>query len=141
MLPVILFVLAVIGLAAWTLILRGRKELLDKREVALDAREEVIDNHQKALDADRKTLIERYREIAPWVNGEAYLFAVRYTVTDSDILKYNSDQAIRNIAKNRMGIVIANDLVKKFPNPKELFEDGRRVFEYRILMMEEKCNS
>ena len=132
-------VLAAVALAVWTLILKARKENLDKLAVSLETTMEVLDNRQKALDADQKTLIDRYREVAPWVNGEARLFTVTYTVTESDLVKYNSDQAIRNIAKNRMGITLANDLVREFPNPTErLGDDGRKVFEYRLKIVEDK---
>ena len=133
------FVLAAVALAVWTLILKARKEDLDKLAVSLDATMEVLDKRQKSIDADQKSLIERYKEIAPWVNGEARLFTVTYTVTESDLVKYNSDQAIRNIAKNRMGITLANDLVREFPNPVEkLGDDGRKVFEYRLKIIEDK---
>lgn len=130
-------VLAVAALAAWTLILKARKEVIDKLAVSLEAKAEVLDKRQKAIDADQQTLIERYREIAPWVNAEARLFTVTYTVTESDLVKYNSDQAIRNIAKNRMGIVLANDIVKEFPDPAERLGDGgRKVFEYKLKVIE-----
>jgi len=136
---IIALVLVAVGLAVWTLILKARKENLDKLAVSLEATMEVLDNRQKSIDADQKSLIERYREVAPWVNGEAKVFAVRYLVTESDLVKYTSDQAIRNIAKNRMGIVLANDLVREFPNPAErLDEDGRKFFEYRLKVMEDK---
>ena len=136
---IIALVLVAVGLAVWTLILKARKENLDKLAVSLEATMEVLDNRQKSIDADQKSLIERYREVAPWVNGKAKVFAVRYLVTESDLVKYTSDQAIRNIAKNRMGIVLANDLVREFPNPAErLDEDGRKFFEYRLKVMEDK---
>jgi len=136
---IIALVLVAVGLAVWTLILKARKENLDKLAVSIEATMEVLDNRQKSIDADQKSLIERYREVAPWVNGKAKVFAVRYLVTESDLVKYTSDQAIRNIAKNRMGIVLANDLVREFPNPAErLDEDGRKFFEYRLKVMEDK---
>ena len=136
---IIVLVLVAVGLAVWTLILKARKENLDKLAVSIEAKMAVLDNRQKAIDADQESLIQRYREIAPWVNGEARLFTLSYTVTESDLVKYNSDQAIRNIAKNRMGIVLANDLVREFPNPAErIDEDGRKVFEYRLKVIEDR---
>ena len=133
-----LLVLAAVVLAVWSLILKAQRDNLDKREVSLNEMKERIDHERNILTSEQNALKERYAEIAPWVNGKALKLNASYVVTESDEMKYNTDLAIRNVARNRIAHNIAFDIIKQIPEPECHEVDGRKVYSYRLKVMEEK---
>ena len=132
-------ILGAIAVVFFALILKARKELLDKREVALAERLESFSKASDALIADQKTFENRVKLFKPLLDGTATELYASYTVTDSDTNKYNSDTAIKNVARNRIAHNIAFDLIRQFPEPQtERVEGGRLKYFYKFKVVEGK---
>ena len=127
---------AAAALALWTIILKGKEDLLAKREVALDERDERLSNWENLLAGEQKTFDNRVKAIAPLFNGSALEVSASYTVTESDEMKYNTDKAIFANAKNRLAMTIAHNIVKKFEPKESTNESGRRKFTYNLYITE-----
>ena len=133
-----LIVLAAVALAIWTLILKGKQDYLNRFSVRLQEKDAKLTEHLNLLTAERKTLEENYREIAPWLNGTAVKMESSYVVTEADEMKYNTDHAIMSAARKRLASTIAGDIIKQFPEPAVDTKEGRKIFSYRLKVMEDK---
>ena len=133
-----LLVIAVAVLAGWALILKGKEDMLAKRETAFEYEKEKFKTEYDIYVANRKTLETLVADYAPWVNGTATELNAAYVVTDSDLMKYNSESAIKNVARNRIAHNIACDIIKKFPEPIVYVENGKTKYYYKFKLMEDK---
>lgn len=133
-----LLVIAVVVLAVWALILKGKEDMLTKKEAEFEYEKEKFKFDTDLLMAERKTLESSIAEFAPFVNGTAVELNAAYVVKDSDLMKYNSESAIRNVARNRIAHNIACDIIKKFPEPIVYVENGKTKYYYKFKLMEDK---
>ena len=125
-----LIVLAAIVLAIWTLIIKGKSDMLDKREAKLKEESLKLQSMRDALTADEKTFDSLVYDCKNLMESSKEVTAA-YVVTESDTMKYNSDTAIRNVARNRIAYTIASKLVKEFPEPKR---DGDKfIYHFKVL--------
>lgn len=111
---VALLVYATIENFKWSSRLTERELNLDKQEVSLEERE-------KRNKEDFITLAET----------EAEMIEVHstYVVTDADTMRYNSDKAIYNVARNRIAHNIAYDIIQTF-EPK--FDGEVMTYRFKI---------
>lgn len=95
-----------------------RELALDKQEVSLDERE-----------------LKNKEDIISLAESEAEMVEIRstYVVTESDTMRYNSEKAIYNVARNRIAHNIAYDIIHKF-SPSW---DGNKM-EYRFKIKEQE---
>ena len=135
------YLIIAVALTVWSLILKGRErylttrdKLVSQREANCERRAEILATAEDAFDEK----VRRIKDYTPPLRKRVKYLAARYIVTDSDLLKYNSDTAIRNVARNRIAHVIANDLVRKFPDPIESGEGAKKTYEYRFKVAEDK---
>lgn len=131
---------AAAALFIWWLILKGKQDFIKSRERIVSIRECNCDRRAEILETAENEFDKRYGNIRPAQeeSAEVQFLAAKYVVTDSDLLKYNSDTAIRNVARNRIAHVIANDLVRKFPDPIESIEGTKKTYEYRFKVAEDR---
>ena len=121
-----------IALSIWWANLEKRSKRLENIRWALDRKEERFKNEYAAFDADRKTLGEQIKEILPFLNCERAELSASYAVSESDAMKFNTLYAIKKNARKKLTFNLANDIIKKFPEPK--YKDG--VYSYKFKIME-----
>lgn len=108
------------------------------RSESLDEREEELDKYSVHLD-------ERANELAKWereLNGpllvvrpktmEDQCISASYCISDSDLMKYSTDRAVRANAKNRIAMAIAHDIVKNLEPNEEIAENGNAKLTYKL---------
>lgn len=59
-----------------------------------------------------------------------------YVVTDSDLMRYDTDQAIYSVARSRIAHNIAYDIVKEFKPQKTKNSMGKTVYTYKFIVMQ-----
>ena len=128
-----LLVLAAIALAIWALILKGKSNLLDKREIYLNETRDKLECIRNELTADEKTLDSMLRECRSLMNSSVELTA-SYAVSESDEMKFNTLSAIKKNARKKLTFNLANDIIKKFPEPK--YKDGVYGYKFKIMEVE-----
>lgn len=126
-------ILSTIAIAVWALLLLGKEKELKTRSQLLDQYDASLSDARDRVEADQKTLDARYREIADMI-GEKNAFTVEdsYTVTDSDLMKYCTDKAIRSHAQNKIALAIAHDIMRKVPPEEYVNEEGKTVLTYKF---------
>ena len=106
---------------------------------ALDERQDELDKYSVHLD-------ERANKLAKWeheLNGPSYVlkpkaseedqcFSASYCVSDSDLMKYTTDKAVRANAKNRIAMAIAHDIIKRIEPYEETTENGNTKLTYSL---------
>lgn len=121
----------------WGLILKGRHGHLETREKLVCQRECNCERRAELLDAAENDLDHRCGLVERWIDDSVEMSA-SYLVTDSDELKYSSEQAIRNVARNRIAHNIAFDIIHRFEPNEEKNEFGRTKFSYHLKVLEDK---
>lgn len=94
----IIFVLGVLLLLCWVII----------KMVALDDRQEELDKYQVHLN-EREARLE-CRELELRIATDEY--SATYTVTESDLMKYDGDERIQRVAMKAIANTIAGDILK-----------------------------
>ena len=107
---------AVGGLLCYASDLDERELELDKQSVSLDEREQALKDH--FLDLAR-------------AEDDAKM-TVKYCVSESDKIKFSTDGLIERAAKKHMALLIANDILKKYPPTMSVTEDGNTVYTLQI---------
>ena len=133
---IIFALLATVAIIVSTIRLRRWADRLSKKEVAQEEYQKTLDHLRNCIDADQKALTERYQEIAPWLRGDAVTLPVSYTVTEADLIRYDSDAKIANVARNRLAHLLANDIIRNFPQPAVDEVDGKTRYSYRFTVKE-----
>lgn len=107
------------------------KKKIKELEAKLDAYKELTDKYQRALE-ERET---RIRQFHNWSSGIIPIH-VTYTITDSDINRYNVSQ-IPKVAKERLASAVASAL-KKSMDPTPLYDDSGEIlcYEYDLEVRE-----
>jgi hypothetical protein len=96
---------------------RRHRAELSKYEVHLEEREKRVEEGLLALkNAEMSTV----------------LYQAQYVVTDSDAMKYCTDDRIKRNAKKQLAYTIASDIVKNIEPEETQTAEGRRMFRYRI---------
>lgn len=131
------YVLIAVVLAIWSLILRGRNDHINARERIVGQRECNCERRAELLDAADNELEMRYGNATAWIADSVEMNA-SYVVTESDELKYTSEQAIRNVARNRIAHNIAFDIIHRFEPKEEKTEFGKTKFSYCLRVLEDK---
>lgn len=94
----IIFVLGVLLLLCWVIL----------KMVALDDRQEELDKYQVHLN-EREERLE-CRELELRIATDEY--SATYTVTESDLMKYDGDERIQRVAMKAIANTIAGDILK-----------------------------
>ena len=111
--------------------IKDREMKVGQRECLCDRRAEILATAEDAFEQRRDRYVLKS-------GADMRRPSARYVVTDSDIMKYNSDNAIRNVARKTLAGVIAGDIIKAFPEPISGAENGRQTYEYRFKVVEDK---
>lgn len=130
-----LYVLAAAVLVYLFLDLKKKKDNLSKRETILENKQAELLQQQNLLTAEQLTHesnVRAFKEIAV----DAYTeLSASYAVSDSDAMKYKTDKAIANVAKNRIAHIISNDIIRRFEPMKEI-RDGHEIYTYKLKVKE-----
>lgn len=134
---VALLVLAAIVLAVWALILKGKEDMLQKKEASLEDRNGRLSRENDMLIADREALRKKNWDMSQLFNSANEIFA-SYTVTDSDEMKYDtSSRAFIATVKNRIALTIVHDILRKYePIIDEV--NGKTRYSYKFKVVEDK---
>ena len=124
------------GLIVWWLILKGKQDFIKSRERIVSIRECNCDRRAELLDAAENDLEMRYGNATKWI-AESVEFNASYVVTDSDEIKYPSEQAVRKEATKRIARNLVYDIINRFEPKEEKTEFGRTKFTYRFKVVEE----
>lgn len=130
-----LFVLAAVVLAVWALILKGKEDMLSKKEVAMEERCDKLLNQINLVNGDNDELASKLAVLSHKLDNAVEITA-SYTVTESDELKYSTEEAVKRAAIKSMRFAIANDISNKFDPALEQAADGRRRYVYRFKVVE-----
>lgn len=111
-------VAAIVAIEVWLYArMRRYKAKLSKYEVYLDERARRVTEELLALKkAEMSTT----------------LYQASYVVTDSDAMKYCTDDRIKRNAKKQLAYTIASDIVKNIEPEETQTAEGRTMFIYRI---------
>ena len=96
---------------------------LDDKKLELDKQAESLDDREQALK-------ENFLAAAKAEEGER--MRAQYCVSESDKLKYTNEPAVDRAAKKHLAMLIANDILKKYPPTESVAEDGKRIFTINI---------
>lgn len=121
---IIIIALALFEAVAW-LALLGKEGELEERELALDKQEASLQIREERNKEDFISLAQTEAEMTE-VHST-------YVVTEADEMKYNTDRAIYNVARNRIAHNIAYDIIHRF----DPIWDGKKM-EYRFKVKEEE---
>ena len=94
---------------------------LSEKELDLEKQEVSLDEREARNKEDFITLAETEAEMVE--------IHSTYVVTDADTMRYNSDKAIYNVARNRIAHNIAYDIIHKF-NPE--FDGEVMTYKFKI---------
>jgi len=123
-------------LVVWSIILRDRQAFIKSREKAVGMREVACDRRCEIIDTAENDLEMRFHKITKWTT-EAIRVTACYVVTDSDELKFQSEQDIRDAARKQLARNIAFEILKKFNPKEEKNEFGRTRITYRFKVLED----
>lgn len=132
-----LYALGALILVIWWLVLRGREDNVRAREKIVGQRECACDRRCEIINEAEDDLESRYNKVLRWMN-DAVEMTSSYVVTDSDEFKYNTELAIRNVARKRIAYNIASDIINRFDPTEEKNEFGRTKFSYHFKVVEDK---
>ena len=135
---IIFVLLATVAIIVSTIRFRRWADRLSKKEVAQEEHQKTLDHLRNCIDADQKALTERYQEIAPWLRGDAVTLPVSYTVTEEDELRYKGKTA--SVVRNRLAHLLANDIIRNFPQPAVDEVNGRTRYSYHFIVREGENN-
>ena len=95
--------------------------------------------HRLALEGEdaENALDSKFSLASKWIENAVEITAC-YVVTESDELKYTTEQSIRNVARNRIAHNVAFDLIHKFDPVEEKTELGSTKYTYRFKVLEDK---
>ena len=132
-----IYVFVGIFLFFWGVTLKGRQSHLNALEKLVGQRECNCERRAELLDAAENDLDHRCGLVERWIDDSVEMYA-SYLVTDSDELKYSSEQAVRNVARNRIAHNIAFDIIHRFEPREEKTEFGKTKFSYHFKIVEDK---
>jgi len=105
-----------------------------QREFDLDDREEQLKQELDNVSSLQATLAEGIeRQLAL---EESQTYTASYTVTESEELKYSTEEAVRRAAIKSMRFAIANDISNKFEPSVERVQGGRIKYVYKFKVVE-----
>lgn len=119
---ILIAIIAVFEITWWCMLF-GKESLLNERELALDKQEVSLDEREKQNKEDFITLVEAKTEMIEIHSS--------YVVSESDMMKHNTEKAIYNEARKRVAYNIALDIMHEF-NPTW---DGKKM-EYKFKIKE-----
>ena len=129
-----MFTLIVIALAAIA-VLGNVWNAVKKDE--LDEQKEFLDKLEVSLNEWANKLAMWEEQLSEKNAGYKVIDAV-YTVTESDLMKYSSDRAIKKNACDRLSRTIAEDILRNFP-PHEWYDEERGVRRFgSVLIVKER---
>ena len=134
---IVVYLLIAVIFVIWWLILKGREDYIKKRENIVGQRECNCDRRAELLDAAENDLEMRYGNATKWI-ADSVEFNASYVVTDSDEIKYSSEQAVRKEATKRIARNLVYDIIKRFEPKEEKNEFGRTKFSYHFKVVEDK---
>lgn len=117
--------------AAWEF---NRSEELDEREEELDKMSVHLDGRANRIAAEEQTLNSEWQllRMAKDAIDNADVFTSTYTVTDSDLIKFDDDKHILAYAKDKIAKAIAHDILKRYELCESKNEEGRKVLSMRF---------
>lgn len=130
-----LFVLAAIVLAVWALILKGKEDILARKEVALDHKCDKLTQENDLLVEANENLEASVVELTHKLDNAVEITA-SYTVTESDELKYSTEEAVQRATIKSMRFAIANDISSKFEPSVERVQGGRLKYVYKFKVVQ-----
>jgi len=95
-------------------------------------KELIIDHHEVSLEERERALKEAFVEFSHKEAEEWEEVKNSYTVTDADLMKYTSENAIKNNAVNKLSMTLAHDIIRRFPVEEKTNELGKTVYEVAI---------
>jgi len=135
MTPLIVFLAVLIAANVYFLIHNLRyNNKVTQREFDLDDREEQLKQELDNVSSLQATLAEGIeRQLAL---EESQTYTASYTVTESEELKYSTEEAVRRAAIKSMRFAIANDISNKFEPSVERVQGGRIKYVYKFKVVE-----
>jgi hypothetical protein len=130
-----LYAVAAVVLYCFYRRLRRRQDILSKSEAILENKNADLVKQLDILEAERRTHEENVRSFREVAIDSYNEMSASYAVSDSDVMKYKTDKAIANIAKNRIAHIIANDIIRKFEPTRET-RDGHDIYTYNLKVKE-----
>lgn len=130
-----LLVLAAVVLVVWALILKGKEDILARKEVAMEERCDKLLNQINLVNGDNDELVSKLTELTHKLDNAVEITA-SYTVTESDELKYSSEEFVRKAAVKSMRFAIANDISSKFEPSVERVQGGRLKYVYKFKVVQ-----
>ena len=81
----------------------------------------------------RKRTVELHREIERR-DVSVDIIHAEYCTSESDYTKFSSDEAMLNVIKSRLAMILANDIIKKVGEPELSVSEttGNNLYSYRI---------
>ena len=108
--------IVVIIAIAWVV---GRSEALDEWEKDLEKYSSHLDERDNRIAADEQSLLNGWRALRDAkesIDKESAVFTSTYTVTDSDLLRFETDEEIIINARKRMAQNIAVNIERHIAN-------------------------
>jgi len=126
----VIAVVVIIGIA-WVI---SRSEALDEQQMELDKMSVHLDGRANRIAADEQTLQSEWQSLreAKAAIDNADVFSLSYTVTDSDIIKYDDDEHIVSHAKDKIAKAIAHDILKRYDLRESTNGEGRKVLSMKL---------
>ena len=117
-----MIVVAVAELWFLAYLLRHESDVLE-RELELEKKLSELDVREKNVKEDFLALADM---------DDADKMTVQYCVSESDLIKYNTDEAITRAAKKHLAMTLAHDILHKYAPTEYTTEDGNRVFNLQL---------
>jgi hypothetical protein len=96
----------------------------------LAERELEMDKHEVSLDEREQRNKEEFLALADMEDAET--MKASYVVTESDEMRYTSEERIKRNAKKHLAYTIANDIVNAFEPEESETAEGRRMYTYKF---------
>lgn len=121
----IIAIIVIIGIA-WVI---NRSEALDDMKDDLDKMSVHLDGRANRIAAEEQTLNSEWQALrkAKEAIDNADVFTSSYTITESDLLRFDDDKAIATYAKDKIAKAIAHDILKRYELCESTNEDDRKV--------------
>lgn len=126
-----IIVIAVLIAIAWVV---NRSEAIDEEKEELDKMSVHLDGRANRIAAEEQTLNSEWQllRMAKDAIDNADVFTSTYTVTDSDLIKFDDDKHILAYAKDKIAKSIAHDILKRYELCESKNEEGRKVLSMKF---------
>jgi len=126
----IIAIVVIIGIA-WVI---NRSEALDEEREELDKYSVHLDGRANRIAVEEQTIIGEWQSLrnAKEAIDKADTFTSSYTVTDSDLIKFDNDKEITAHARDKISKAIAQDILKRYEVKESTNDDGRRVLSMKF---------